>query len=250
MLSHIGSVDSELRDNLIYPTFMKLIEQERLTRNQFQNLFEACLDDNHLFYKIGEKNTDSVFTRSFSSLVVAGLLFKDSQLELLTKESFAVALDKSVSYLISEQDTRGYVDEKGWAHSVAHGSDLLVSIVKHSKFRIEDSIIILDTIHNCLFKDATYTDEEDERLVFVIQAQFERNLDEKILEKWILQILKDLELIYFNEGFSNKYFRTKFNITNFLKSLYFIIGFKNEKSNIRELINRSLKELHQKLYGV
>ncbi|MCM3388305.1 DUF2785 domain-containing protein [Ureibacillus chungkukjangi] len=249
MLKHIGSVDAELRDALIYPTFMKMIDEELLTPNQFHYLFDSCLDDNHLFYKIGEENTDSVFTRSFSALVLAGLLYKDRDLKLLTDENFRYVLSRGVAYLESELDTRGFVEEKGWAHSVAHGADLLVAVVKHPNFKIDESKRILKTIQNCLLKDATYIDEEDERLVFIIEALFEKYVDESILLQWIHEILNNLEEIYSNEGFSNRYFRTKFNITSFLKSLYFIIGFKNEHSSIRELINRELKQLHHKMYG-
>ncbi|PYF08399.1 DUF2785 domain-containing protein [Ureibacillus chungkukjangi] len=249
MLKHIGSGDAELRDALIYPTFMKMIDEELLTPKQVHYLFDSCLDDNHLFYKIGEENTDSVFTRSFSALVLVGLLYKDRDLKLLTDEKFRYVLSRSVAYLESELDTRGFVEVKGWAHSIAHGADLLVAVVKHPNFKIDESKRILKAIQNCLLKNATYINEEDERLVFIIEALFEKNVDESILLQWIHEILNDLEAIYSNEGFSNRYFRTKFNITNFLKSLYFIIGFKNEHSSIRELINRELKQLHHKMYG-
>ncbi|WP_155889949.1 hypothetical protein [Peribacillus kribbensis] len=68
MLANIGSVDSELRDSLIYSTYCKLMKGNHLTTGQMESLFDACLDENRLFYKIGEKESDSVFTRSFSSL--------------------------------------------------------------------------------------------------------------------------------------------------------------------------------------
>ncbi|WP_100333971.1 DUF2785 domain-containing protein [Bacillus alkalisoli] len=249
MVDNIGSVDPELSDELIYSTFIRVINEEILTVNQFQYLLKICLDENHLFYKIGEKNTDSVFTRSFSSLVIAGLLSKDRQLGLLSDKDYKKLFDRSVKYLENEQDTRGYVEEKGWAHSVAHGADLLVSLVRHPKFTDENCMDVLKTLHNCLYKDATYIDDEEERLIFVIEALMEKKLDDKEMEQWILQILHHLELTFDNEAFSRNYFRTKFNIANFLKTLYFRIGFINEKSSLRDLINDSLKELHQKIYS-
>lgn len=250
MLENIGSIDPELRDSLIFPTFLKLIDGEILSSQQYQDILEICFDYEHLFFRIGDKYTDSVFTRSFSSLIIAGLLNKDSQLGFFSEDTVKYAFSRSIEYLKNERDTRGYVEVKGWAHSIAHGADLLVAQVKHPKFKMEDSKEILNTIHNCLLKDAAYIDEEDERLVFVIEALIDKNIPIKSMEDWIGGLLNDLELIYAIEGFSNNYFRTKFNITNFLKSLYFIIGFKNEKCRLRELINSHLKSLHQKLYGV
>jgi len=249
MLDNIGSVDPELRDKLIYPTFIRIIDKGLLTAYQYQYILEVCLDDNHLFFKIGEENTDSVFTRSFSSLVITGILLKDSQVGLLSEENLKNAFKKCVYYLKSERDTRGYVEGKGWAHSIAHGADLLVSLVRHPRIKDENFIEILNTLHNSLFKDAIYIDDEDERLIFVIEALMEKNVDEEKLKQWVLQIFNDLDSIFENEGFSNKFFRTKFNIANFLKTLYFRIGFKNDECSIRELINEKLKELHHKLYG-
>lgn len=249
MLDNIGSIDPDLRDGLIYPTFMRIINEGILTSNQYQNILEACLDDGHLFYKIGEINTDSVFTRSFSSLVVAGLLSKDGQSGFLSEIEFNYVYNRCVKYMREERDTRGFVEEKGWAHSIAHGADLLVSLVNHPKLSEQYFSEILQTLHNCLLKDATYIDDEDERLIFVIEALLEKGLDEKNLEEWIIHLLHDLELIFQDEGFSNKYFRTKFNISNFLKTLYFRIGFNYNLSKIRDLINQNLKKLHQKIYG-
>lgn len=77
----------------------------------------------------------------------------------------------------------------------------------------------------------------------------EKKLDEETLVQWVSQIFHDLELIFTKEGFSNTYFRTRFNVTNFLKSLYFRVGFNDNKSRIRDVINNHLKELHEKLYG-
>lgn len=248
MLYHVGSIDSQLRDQLILPTFLKLIDGDILSIKRYQYILETILD-HHMFYKIGEKNTDSVFTRSFSSLIVAAILYKDNQLGFLSEASVKYVFSRSLSYLKCEQDTRGYVEVKGWAHSIAHGADLLVALVKHHKFKIELSNEILDTIHHCLFKEATYIDEEDERLVFVIMTLIEKELDQKRLQDWVLTVFNDLELLHANEGFSNRYFRTKFNVTNFLKSLYFIIGFENDKSSVRQVINTNLKALHYKLYG-
>ena len=248
MLNNIGSPDHELRDELIYTTFIRIINEGVLTGKQYQYLFEKCIDDNHLFYKIGEKSTDSVFTRAFSSLVITGLLSKDREVGVLPDLDFKYVLKRTIEYLRCEQDTRGYVDGKGWAHSIAHGADLLTALVRHNEFTMEYSTDVLNAVQDCLFKEATYIDDEEERLIFVLEAFIERNLDEKKLERWLLQIINDLELIYSKEGFSNKYFRTKFNLANFLKALYFRIEWIDEKSSIRILIKDNLKELHRKVY--
>ncbi|WP_052360588.1 DUF2785 domain-containing protein [Oceanobacillus manasiensis] len=249
MIDHIGAPDPELRDNLIYQTFIRIIDENLLTKEQFRHMLNTCLDEHHLSFRLGERETDSVFTRSFSSLVIAGLLTKDSEIGLLSEEEIQETFDRCISYLKFEQDTRGFVEEKGWAHSIAHGADLLVSLVNHPTCNKKNYTVVLDTIHNCLLKEATYIDDEDERLVFVTKALIEQGVNEGELEKWVLDVFNDLEKIHEKEGFSLKYFRVKFNISTFMKTCYFQLGFKEYRNSIRAIIQDNLKELHLKLYG-
>lgn len=63
MMEYVGDSDPELRDMLIYEILSKWIEDGAFTFKQLKELLNISLDENHLFYKIGEEETDSVFTR-------------------------------------------------------------------------------------------------------------------------------------------------------------------------------------------
>jgi hypothetical protein len=54
MMKHIGSTDPILRDNLIYFNFAKFINSGFIPQSKVHNMLEICLDERHLFYKIGE----------------------------------------------------------------------------------------------------------------------------------------------------------------------------------------------------
>lgn len=86
MLINIGSVDGELRDSLIYSTFYQLIENNKLSDSLMVKILEICLSEEYLFKGIGEQDTDTVFTRSFSSLVIALIVEKDKTKEFLDKQ--------------------------------------------------------------------------------------------------------------------------------------------------------------------
>lgn len=79
MLDKIGSVDGELRDDLIYTTFSNWILNDYLSVNVLQRLLDTILDEQHLFYGIGQSNSDSVFTRSFSMLLIPLILMADQK---------------------------------------------------------------------------------------------------------------------------------------------------------------------------
>lgn len=82
MLIHIGSVDGELRDSLIFSTFYQLIENNKLSNSLMVKILDICLSEEYLFKGIGEQGTDTVFTRSFSSLVIALIVEKASRRSL------------------------------------------------------------------------------------------------------------------------------------------------------------------------
>ncbi|MGM9987255.1 MAG: DUF2785 domain-containing protein [Bacillaceae bacterium] len=248
MLETIGTLDSELRDHLIYTTFYKLIAGDFLNSQQLEHILLTCLDKNHLFFNIGEAESDSVFTRSFSSLVIALVLEKDKQKLFLSKGQVEQSIEKSIYYLQQEKDTRGYVNEKGWAHSIAHGSDLIAVCVEHPSFNKELVPAILETIAVCICKERVYIDDEDERLLFIIEALIEKEVEEDVLKDWILSLSNHLERIYEEEEHL-VYYRKRTNVLNFLKTLYFRLAFKNTHVDTRNLIMAVLKDWHNRLYG-
>lgn len=66
LLSNFASTDGELRDELSYMIFANgIIARHMLNPEQSEKLLKTALDSEHLFYKISEFDTDSVFMRSF-----------------------------------------------------------------------------------------------------------------------------------------------------------------------------------------
>ncbi|WP_433747483.1 DUF2785 domain-containing protein [Falsibacillus pallidus] len=248
MLNEIGNVDPELRDNFIYSTFIQLLDEDILSPEQCRHILKTCLDEDHLFFNIGEVNTDSVFTRSFSSLFIAAIVFKSEVGGFLSKEEVEEVFRNSLAYMQREQDTRGYVSGKGWAHSMAHGADMLVSLAKHPEVNQESFSSILDMIADCLLKkDAVYVDNEDGRLINVIEALLDRGMDEKELDALVQNIFHNLSRTLNEKCKSIEYYRAKFNCTTFLKTLYFRLKFRKAESRVCDLILGRLKELHQRV---
>jgi hypothetical protein len=241
MVQHIGSTDSELRDKLIYTSFYYLIKQDYLNHKQMKYLIETCLDQNHLFLGIGTTKDDSVFTRAFSTLIIALILGKDREARFLSEETVLQAIDSSIQYLHKEEDTRGYVDEKGWAHSIAHGADLLDEAVKHPLFELTLANECLDTIGRCILKEKAYIDEEDERLIFAITSLLEKGMDEILLKTWVIKLSNEVIEMKKTSGYSPSFFRKNTNLNQFLKSLYFRLMFLNKGLKTRKTIEGILE---------
>jgi hypothetical protein len=238
MLREIGSTDAELRDGLIYTTFYWIIERDILKQIDLQFIWDTCLDEYHLFYGIGDENSDSVFTRSFSSLVIALLIRKDKKHSFLTRGMYDDTWDKTKEYLLHEKDYRGYVDGKGWAHSIAHGADLLTELINHRFFDITQSIKYLDLIEHCIAKETVFTDGEDERLIYAIDALADKGLDESVLNDWIIKLSRELGVLISGGGYTLPYFKIRTNIISFLKSLFFRLLKRNQYRETRSLIEK------------
>lgn len=219
MAQFIGSPDPELRDGLIYPAFYTwILEHEAFTAVQLHQFFDLAVDENHLFYRLGEKGTDAVFTRTFSMLLLPLLLIAHRKRPYLTQPEIINLKETIIRYLEREQDVRGYVVEKGWAHAVAHAADALDDLALCEELRADDLRDILAAIRQKIgTDDYVFVHEEDERMVTAVASLLSR------------QVLSDLEFNDWIRGFvpfvaeveagpaGSRYL----NVKNFLRSLYF-----------------------------
>jgi Protein of unknown function (DUF2785) len=222
MLCFIGVPDSKLRE-LIYSTLAVWITRGLFTSSELQTLLQQALDSEHLFYKLGEENTDSVFTRAFSVLLIPPILSRHCKESFLSSETLQSTLQKITDYLHLEKDLRGYVRGKGWAHAVAHTADALDEFVQCHEIGRADLIGILNFIAEVASTEkSVYTCGEDERLVFAVSNAFKREeltKTDKVawLESFKLQV-QQAGPMPDPEGYQ------KFiNIKHFLRTLYFSI---------------------------
>ena len=240
MMDSIGSLDSMLRDNLIYETLNQWIKNNKFIFEELESLLNISLDSSHLFYRLYEKDEDAVFKRTFSVLIVALIINKHRKENFLSEKVLYEVKDKLIEYMRNEQDVRGYVEVKGWGHSAAHTADALDELVKCICFNKNDLIDILNSIKAKVYIGYyVYVDEESERMVTVVENSFNR------------KILSNSEIIEWLQGFKienpkGSYienFHLKVNIKGFLRSLYFRVLDKEDSNFIIEEIRKILKNM-------
>ncbi|MBD8036253.1 DUF2785 domain-containing protein [Solibacillus sp. A46] len=211
MMQNIGNPDAYLRDDLIYRGSGELILNEKLTVEQLIVLLNTCMDDKYLYLNITHNcPSDDVFTRSFSALVIALILGKDRENRKLPEALILETIQRSVDYLMLEKDYRGFVHEKGWAHTVAHGSDLLAEAIAHPLMKdLHLCHKALQSLKSCLHTDYAFIDDEEERMLPVIDALLDKGLTDEQLLAWV----KDLNEIEI-EDWHTKY-RYEWNVKKF-----------------------------------
>ncbi|MET3194776.1 hypothetical protein ABID96_001744 [Bacillus sp. OAE603] len=240
MLDHIGSVNPYLRDDLIYSTFSKWIKNDVFMADELREFLQVSIDDEHLLFGLGETNTDSVFTRAFSVLIIAAILLKHNEKQFIPIEELELVKENVFLFAKSENDVRGYVEEKGWAHSVAHLADCLDELAKCNDLNENDLRTILELIlFRAMEAQNVFDCEEDERLVTAANSILKRNvLSSEEICKWIEQFQK----VNKTGDYMTDYY-IKINAKHFLRSLYFRVDFQDEA--FKETVTSILLKLNR-----
>lgn len=243
MLRHIGSIDPILRDDLIYSAFAHwILYHNAITPDQMREIARAAIDEQHLLYKIGEQGTDSVFTRSFSALLIPLLLIAHRKQPYLSAAEVGQVKQTLLFYMRNEKDHRGYVDGKGWAHAAAHGSDALDDLAQCVEVDQADLAEILDVLRGLMCaSDTGYVYLEDERAVIPVLAVIHR------------QLLSDDEITQWIDSFAERALAVKnnperlivlHNVKGFLQSLYFRLQWEDVPNNYAAPINAALRKIN------
>ncbi|WP_074593279.1 DUF2785 domain-containing protein [Bacillus cereus] len=221
MLEHIGDTDSYLRDKLIYSTFYHLIKKDYISHTHLQKLLSESISDKYLLYKIHSDDEDAVFTRTFTTLLITLIIDADTNHNFLSQADLLHVKDQLVLYMNNEHDFRGYVQDHGWAHSIAHASDTFEALIRSPKLETLYYEEILQTLLNKVCVHSIYYKyEEDERLVYPIVAMLQSGLKEEVLILALHDLVAQLPVkkqTLHIESYEYLYG----NIKSFLRSLFF-----------------------------
>ncbi|MDN4492472.1 DUF2785 domain-containing protein [Ureibacillus aquaedulcis] len=237
MITHIGYPEDELRDKLNYRLFIELLAAELFSKKQMAQIAITLKGDDYLYHSIGERDSDSVFTRSFSALWLSNLLNVDGQRRFLSEQEALGILDAGAHYLAKENDVRGFVGEKGWAHSIAHGADLSSAIISHPSFNVRFAPIILQGIKDSFWKGTVFVDDEEERLVTIFEKLISVNFPEEILIEWIEQVFDKLQFYLMEVGYTPQYFKARTNTLHFMKTLYLTLKFSQKSPELMAIVS-------------
>ncbi|MCB2289153.1 DUF2785 domain-containing protein [Clostridium sp. CS001] len=242
MLENIGSVDPELRDELILELLSDMIVENQLTDGDVKNLLKLLLSEKHLFYNIGKIEDDSVFNRAFTLLITEAMLHRHNQNKdiLFPEEEIKRICTDVIKYTRQEKDVRGYVEIKGWAHSTAHAGDVFCNLVQCTEIEKPELIAILEAIKDkvCISYYA-YINNEDERLICAVMEILEKgNFNDEEFINWI----KSFEDVQITGKYPEDHNLIS-NRKNFLSALYFRLKRRNEKIEFLNTIEQVMNNI-------
>ncbi|MDX1413130.1 MAG: DUF2785 domain-containing protein [Candidatus Promineifilaceae bacterium] len=243
MGTYIGSPDPELRDDLIYTTLATWIWRDVFKPRELIEILQVVLNKQHLFWGLGDIESDTVFTRSFSMLIVASILNAHVRHPFLPDEELIVIQSKILRYINNEKDLRGYVPGKGWAHAVAHTADALEELVQCAALDKTALMEIMETIQRRITSaTAVFICEEEERQVSAVIHIWRR---EEITEEIIFDWLKAFHTAVDRRESQPEGYRQFINVKNFLRSLYFRSLNIDLSASIEQCISETLAEFNR-----
>ena len=228
----LGATDPTLRDSVAYPILATWIE-----RGVYDDLLAGLGDGMAAGLQIGlgESGTDSVFRRSFSALVLAECINRDNQAALVAPLKLLEWGDRVTAWFVRERDTRGFVEGKGWAHTVAHGADALTCLARSPHFWMHELTVLLDVIADRLLlpADAVYTAGEPDRLAAATMAILRRNLVPLgVVEPWVARLSATAAADPPSSASADPYLR-RGNPESFLRALHLQLLLSPEPPEIR-----------------
>lgn len=242
MLKYIGDTDAELRDDLIYETFCEWIcVKKYFSREELIYILSVLMDERHLFYHIGSDEDDTVFTRTFSVLVIVLILSEHRKNAFLEYDIFTRIKNNLIRYYREEKDLRGFTGKSGWAHGAAHGADAMDELVQCSESDEEMYMEILDAIKKVLFNGKyIFCNEEDERITRVIFRIIKENhMSCKSLSAWLDQLTQ-----YCSQVKDRKQYAARINTKNFIRCLYFKLMHYDSTLDIIKIIFKAEEKLN------
>lgn len=225
LISNLGSTQSDVRETS-YMVLCDLINAGigiNYSAEQLREMGKQMAQN--LTYGIGEKESDSVFVRAFSILVLDKVIALDGINHYLTEPEIREFLEQGLVYLAAEKDLRGHVPQKGWAHAIAHVADFFWVITRNRFLDTEDLERILNAIADKVTEPVTHTYlyQEDDRLAQAVISALLRNLlDMAFLNRWLDRFINPPGGIIWREAFSDESnIHARHNTMTFLRSLYF-----------------------------
>lgn len=232
MVQEIENENPQVRDEINYRLLVDLVQYRVLSELQSEVIINELLNRNLLLKSIGYQNNSSVFTRALSADWYR-LLLTDDQ---ISGELGQKILKDAIKLMNDEQDLRAYTAQ-GLAYSVGNSALLIYVLLDAQDNSNEYAAAVLTAIQSNFWKSNVFTDDEEERLIALIQLLLNKGCAEEIVIEWIEQIFDRLELISQVEGFSPKLLKSRTQILNFMKSLYFDLKFKNKNPKLQSIIS-------------
>lgn len=240
LIDALCSPDPALRDEQAYPVLTAWI-------------MAGSLDDQ--LSSLGERAVrllahSQIQARTFAALILAALVHRDTTADVVDTQTLLRWSDSFADWWLAETDLRGWDDQLGWLHAVAHGADVVGELGLSPRLGGDNLAGLLDLARARLLAPTGYVfaHQEDDRVALAMATVLARSeLTSVAATSW----LDDVRL-HFESSRPGPVPAPAANTMRTLRSLYLMVdrGFRSDPEQNDQLIPPHRSEILAALGGV
>lgn len=146
LLNHLRSTNPKVRYLGVHFTLYDALEDGVFSTAQIQWLVTQLLREDRLFDHILEPNNQGVFGRSATVSFLATLIHYNNDHPNLLQLDYADIVVKVATYICLETDTRGFINQHGWAHAFTSITELLTTLGDGVQLTRADKLFLMVTL--------------------------------------------------------------------------------------------------------
>lgn len=239
----LGDPDTILRDGIAFEGLTALLRRGRVSHGGARMLLDKCTQ-----YLNSDQDGEG-FLKPFAALCVAEVARTDRVEAYLSPEERAAIVETGTNYLKSITDYRGFDEQEGWRHGIAHTADVFMQLTLNDNVGVEAHRKMLGAIKTQVApKEHFYIYGEPQRLARpVLFIAMRGTIKEEEWINWFKEVAKSgPELNAWNEAFGSQAGLAKrHNINAFLSELY-LNASTSDNENLKAIlpsVTAALREL-------
>jgi hypothetical protein len=244
ILSCIGHPEPTIRDNTVYQAYSTWLRGDQLEPKIIIQLYDYITA-----ILVSQNQDEDNYTQPFAALIYSEVLRVDRISPYLNAKQRQKAVDTVINFVSSIKDYRGFDDNQGWRHSVAHSADIILQLSLNKNITKSQLIALAEALIKQVNPKAIhfYTYGEPNRLAMAFTYLMNR---EELSLNMVQQLLnditdpmpfKDWQSVYTsNSGLSKIH-----NVRSFIYSLHALISESQNKKlkQIKPLVTEAIKKL-------
>lgn len=184
LVDALRSPDPALRDEQAYPVLTAWILAGHLD-DQLNGLGEQVT---------GLLADPGIQARTFAALILAAIVHRDTAAAVLDTATLRRWSDRFADWWRAETDLRGWDDQLGWLHAVAHGADVIGELGLSPRLGAGDLAGLLDLACSRLLSPTSYlfAHQEDDRVALAMATVLARpELTAAAATGWLEAVRRD-----------------------------------------------------------